>query len=225
MTHDETRPHRPPHVPPGRGARHGLGPEPGPRPEGAGRARRRGDPRWSRRGRWARPASRSRCSTRGPSAGGSTRPHPPALLRQRRPRLRHRQGLRHRAELQEVVRAVARGPQADLPRHQGRAQDRRPDDRHASTSGWRPCGTDYIDLFFIHGLGDHHIARRRRQPASRARSSRRRPTRSGSRARRSSSASRPTTRTAPRSSRRRPRAGSSTRSCSSTPPGSTRTRR
>ena len=86
-------------------------------------------------------------------------------------------------------------------------------------------GTDYVDLFFIHGLGDDHSARRRHRTSSRARNSRRRPRRSASRARRSSSASRPTTRTAPRSSRRRPRAGSSTRSCSSTPPGSTRTRR
>ena len=93
---------------------------------------------------------------------------------------------------------------------------------HASTSGSRRSATDHIDLFFIHGLGDDHTRRRRHRTSSRARSSRRRPTRSGSRARPGSSASRPTTRTAPRSSRRRPRGGSSTRSCSSTPPGSTR---
>ena len=57
--------HRSPHVPPGRRPRHGLGPEPGPRPEGAGRPRE--GARRSPGGRWARPASRSRCSTRGPS--------------------------------------------------------------------------------------------------------------------------------------------------------------
>ena len=41
------------------------------------------------------------------------------VVRRRRARLRHRQGLSLRAPLQEVVRPVARGPQADLPRHQG----------------------------------------------------------------------------------------------------------
>ena len=135
-----------------------------------------------------------------------------------------RQGLRLRAQLQEVVRQDARGPQADLPGHQGRAQDRRQilamvDERLAA------LGTDYIDLFFIHGLGDDHSlddainlvkSQELKETAEAIRRSRARP---------SSSASRPTTRTAPRSSRRRPRGGSSTRSCSSTPPGSTRTPR
>ncbi len=85
--------------------------------------------------------------------------------------------------------------------------------------------TDYIDLFFIHGLGDDHKRSTTPSTSSRARNSRRRPRRSASRARRSSWAFRPTTGTAPRSSRRRPRGGSSTRSCSSTLPGSTRTPR
>ena len=46
-----------------------------------------------------------------------------------------------------------RGPQGDLPRHQGHAthaQGPAPNGRRAA----RRLGTDYIDLFFIHGLGD-----------------------------------------------------------------------
>ena len=96
--------------------------EPGPRP-----ARRRMPP--------AKPADapqadagqdrrRGHDARAGDRPGRRLRPDPAALVRQRRPRLRHRQGLRHRARLQEVVRAGPRGPQADLPRHQGHAPRR-----------------------------------------------------------------------------------------------------
>ena len=126
--------------------------------------------------------------------------------------------------LQEVVRAGARGPQADLPRHQGHAP-RRPaqmlemlDERLAA------LGTDYVDLFFIHGLGDDHSARRRDQPGQEQGvqgGGRGDPEVGQGEVRRLLDPPQGPRR---RSSRRRPRAGSSTRSCSSTPPGSTRTR-
>ena len=175
-------------------------------------------------GRSARPASRSRCSTRGPSGAAST----DRLLR-----LSFASGVRvfdtakvygTEPNFKKWFEQDARGPQADLPGHQGQAQDRRPD----AGDGRRAAGGpgDRLHRPLLHPRpGRRPQPRRRHRTSSRARNSRRRPTRSGSRARRSSSASRPTTRTAPRSSRRRPRAGSSTRSCSSTPPGSTRTRR
>ena len=71
--------------------------------------------------------------------------------------------VRHRARLQEVVRAVARGPQGDRPGHQGQPPRPRRTCWRCSTSGWRRSSTDYIDLFFIHGLGDDHKPRRRHQ--------------------------------------------------------------
>ena len=61
-----------------------------------------------------------------------------------------------------MVRAVARGPQGDLPGHQGQAPRPRRRCWRCSTSGSTALGTDYVDLFFIHGLGDDHSARRRR---------------------------------------------------------------
>ena len=83
-------------------------------------------------------------------------------------------------------------------------------------------GTDYIDLFFIHGLGDDHSlddaiklvkSQEFKETAEAIRKSGKAKFVGFSTHHR----------TAPRSSRRRPRAASSTRSCSSTPPGSTRT--
>ena len=85
-------------------------------------------------------------------------------------------------------------------------------------------GTDYIDLFFIHGLGDERTvdesinlvkSQEFKETADAIRKSGKAKfigfsTHHKNRA---------------RSSRRRPRRGSSTRSCSSTAPGSTRTRR
>ena len=153
----------------------------------------------------------------GRSAGAAPRPPAPALLRQRRPHLRHRQGLRHRARLQEVVRA---GPEVrkeivlvtkDMPR---RPRQTAGDARQAAGGPG-----DRLRRPLLHPrAGRRPHASTTPSTSSRARNSRRRPRRSASRARPSSSASRPTTRTAPRSSRRRPRGASSTRSCSSTRP-------
>ena len=72
--------------------------------------------------------------------GGGQKPGPraPARLRQRHPRLRHRQGLRHRARLQEVVRTSPRGPQADLPGHQGHAPNPPPDARDGRPAAGDP---------------------------------------------------------------------------------------
>ena len=66
-------------------------------------------------------------------------------------------------------------------------------------------GTDYIDLFFIHGLATSTGGRRLDQVHQEPGIQAGRPTRSAARARPGSSASRPTTRTVPSSSRRRPR--------------------
>ena len=46
-------------------------------------------------------------------------------------------------------------PQADLPRHQGLAQDPCPAPGNARQAV-RSVGTDYVDLFFIHSYGDNH---------------------------------------------------------------------
>ena len=73
-----------------------------------------------------------------PPRAGRARAAAPAVLRQRRPHLRHRQGLRHRARLQAVVRAVARGPQGDRPGHQGQSQGARRTCWRCSTGGSRP---------------------------------------------------------------------------------------
>ena len=51
--------------------------------------------------------------------------------------------------------AGTRRPQADLPGHQGRAQDSRPDHGDARQAAGA-LGTDYVDLFFIHSFGDYH---------------------------------------------------------------------
>ena len=142
------------------------------------------------------------------------------VLRQRRPHVRHRQDVRHRARLQEVVRAVPRGPQGDRPGHQG--QSPRPEG-HAGDArqAARGAGVDYVDLFFIHGLGDDHKlddamnfvkGQEFKETAEAIRKS--------GKAKFVGFSSHHRNRA--RSSRRRPRAGSSTRSCSSTPPGSTR---
>ena len=59
----------------------------------------------------------------GDREGPRRRPAPAARLRPRGPVLRHVGDLPLRARLQEVVRTGLRRPQADLPRHQGHAQD------------------------------------------------------------------------------------------------------
>ena len=82
--------------------------------------------------------------------------------------------------------------------------------------------TDYVDLIFLHALGDREL-RPRKSNGPGARSSRRPPRRSASRARRSSSGSRPIIRRDTSSSRPPRKAGSSTRSCSRIIPGSPRT--
>ena len=101
----------------------------------AGEDRRRGDDSRARGGATVRTAS---------SAG----------FRQRHPPVRYRQGLRHRAALQEVVRA---GP----PRFASRSSLSPRTCREAPKDLLKmvderlaALGTDYIDLFFVHGLGD-----------------------------------------------------------------------
>ena len=157
MSHDEDEPHRSPHVPPGRCAGHGRGPERWPpawrrrtpprKTAGAPQAEARQD---RRRDHDARDGDR------GPARARSPRPPAPALLRQRRPHLRHRQG-------------------STAPSPASRSGSSRPP-RSASRSSWSPrtsptrpdemlamlderlaaLATDYVDLFFIHGLGDDH---------------------------------------------------------------------
>ena len=77
---------------------------------------------------------------RGRARCRSDRTRAPARLRQRRPHLRHRQGLRHRARLQEVVRA---GRPRSARRSSWSPRTSRDAPRRCwrwSTSGWRPWG-------------------------------------------------------------------------------------
>ena len=53
-----------------------------------------------------------------------------------------------------LVPGDARGPQGDLPRHQGPPQHAPAADRACSTSGWRRSRPTTSTCFFIHGLGD-----------------------------------------------------------------------
>ena len=130
----------------------------------------------------------------------------PAVLRQRRPHVRHRQDVRHRARLQEVVRAVTGGSQGDRPGHQG--QSRAPKEMLAMLDKRLEALGDRLRRPVFHPRpGRRPQASTTPSTSSSHRNSKRRPTRSASRARPSSSASRPTTRIAPRSSRRRPTGG------------------
>ena len=105
----------------------------------------------------ARPASRSRCSRWAPGPCANT-VSSSALIRQSYARVSARSTpprLMARARLQEVARAGSRCPQGDRPGHQG--QPARPKDLLAMLDRrLEALSTDYIDLFFIHGMGDDH---------------------------------------------------------------------
>ena len=135
-------PHRPPHVPPGRGARRGLGREPWPpareaagRPPSAEAAGDRPDA-----ASWARPASRSRCSTRGPSAAASldrvlrlsfasgVRVFDTAKVYGTEPNFK--KWFEQSPEVRKQIFLVTK----DMP------ADAAADARRWSTSGWRPSG-------------------------------------------------------------------------------------
>ena len=118
----------------------------------------------------------------------------------------YRQAVRHRAQLQEVVRTGPRDPQADRPGHQGQA----PRALRPADDG-RPAAGDPRDRLhrpLLHPWAGRRLLWRDRQvgrSSSRAASSGRWPTRSATRARRSSSGSRRIIPSEPGSSRRRPR--------------------
>ena len=74
---------------------------------------------------------------RHPESGGVHGPAAPPVFQPGRPFLRHRQGVWHRAGVQEMVRGNARGAQADLPGHQGTGPEQSATSSRTSTSGSR----------------------------------------------------------------------------------------
>ena len=141
-------------------------------------------------------------------------------LGQRRPLLRHGQELRLRAGHRPMAPGDARGPQGPVPGHQGPARHRPSSSSASSTSGSRQLKTDYVDLIFIHALGDHDFATEVKWPRSQEFKEAAEAIRKSGKAKFVGfSTHHPAGR---RSSRPPRRAGSSTRSCSRITPGSPR---
>ena len=110
-------------------------------------------------------------------------------LGQWRPIHRHGQELRLRANDRRLATSDASAPQGTVPGHQGPSRTAEEILISNWTNGWKHCKTDYVDLIFIHAVGDQNFDPNCNGP--RARSSRRLPRRSASRARRGSSGSPP----------------------------------
>ena len=225
MSHDETNGTDRRDVPPGRCARHGRGPERVLQRGGAGRPRQDAGPAQAE-ARQDRPRDHdARDGHRGLARARRPRAPDPAVVRQRRPHVRHRQGLRHRARLQEVVRAESPEVRKEIVLVT-KDNPRAPKDMLAMLDQRLEALCDRLRRPLLHPRpGRRPQPRRRhqlRQEPGVQGDGRGDPEVGQGEVRRLLD---PPPRPRRRSSRRRPRAGSSTRSCSSTPPGSTRTPR